>query len=79
MTTIATLPEWAALAPALTFAAAAFLLLLADAVSPEEGNPVALAGISLSGALVSLGFTVWYVVEGTGQPGEGDPSDAGAI
>ncbi|PSQ62809.1 MAG: oxidoreductase [Halobacteriales archaeon SW_8_66_22] len=79
MAEIATLPEWAALAPALTFAAAAFLLLLADAVSPEEGNPVLLAGLSLSGALVSLAFTVWYIVAGTGQPGEGDPSSAGAI
>jgi NADH-quinone oxidoreductase subunit N len=76
---VVTLPEWAALAPALTFVAAAFLLLLVDVVSPEESNSLTLAGLSVSGALVSLGFTVWYLIAGTGQPGAGDPAGAGAI
>jgi len=76
---VLTLPEWTALAPALTFAVTAFLLLLADAVSPEEGNSVALAGISLAGAVASLGFTIWFIVAGTGQPQSGDPVTAGAI
>jgi len=76
---IATLPQWAAIAPALTFGVAALLLLVADAVTPEEGNSLVLAGISVTGALVSLAFTVWYLVAGTGQPGAGEPASAGAI
>jgi len=79
MAEIATLPEWAALAPAVTFAVAAFTLLIADAISPEESNSLVLSGISVAGSLVSLAFSVWYLIEGTGQPNPGEPSTAGAI
>jgi NADH-quinone oxidoreductase subunit N len=79
MTTVGTLPDWAALAPALTLLATAFALLAVDAVDREESNGLLLAGTSVTGALAALGFTAWYLLAGTGQPGDGGPAGDGAI
>lgn len=66
-----TLPEWAALAPVLALLGTAFLLLVLDAVEPEGDNGRILAGVSVTGALVALAITVWYLFAGTGQPERG--------
>ena len=44
MTTIGTLPDWAALAPALSLLATAFALLAIDAIDREGSNGLLLAG-----------------------------------
>jgi len=79
MAQTAVLPEIAALAPMLTVGVTAFLLLIADTITPEEGNAVVLAGVSLTGALASLGLSIWYLVAGTGQPQPNDPTAGGPI
>jgi proton-translocating NADH-quinone oxidoreductase chain N len=66
--TLGTLPEWAALGPALVLAGTALLLLLVDAVAPEEDNAGVLAGVATTGGLASLTITLWYLLGGTGQP-----------
>jgi len=68
MTSHAALPSWAALAPMAMFVVTALVLFLYDAISPDSENSELLAGISVAGALVSLGLTGWYLVAGTGQP-----------
>jgi NADH-quinone oxidoreductase subunit N len=50
------------------FVVTALVLFLYDAVDPDSENSELLAGISVAGSLVSLGFTGWYLVAGTGQP-----------
>jgi NADH-quinone oxidoreductase subunit N len=71
------LPAWAGLAPALALGIAALVLLLADSVDPDTTNTRLLGGISVTGALVSLVLSVWYVFDGTGIPvadgGQGTP------
>ena len=62
------LPNWAALAPMGMFVITALVLFLYDAIDPDSENSELLAGISVAGSLVSLGFTGWYLVAGTGQP-----------
>ncbi len=71
MTDIGTLPDWAALAPALALVATAFALFIADIIRPDSKPSWVLAGISITGALSSLGFSVWYLVAGTGQTDTG--------
>ena len=71
MTDLGTLPDWAALAPALVLLATAFALLVVDMIDTEETSGLLLAGTSVTGALLALGFTAWYLVAGTGQPGDG--------
>ena len=77
MTEVSQLPPWTALAPALTLLVTALFLLLVDAIDPDEESTLALAGTAVTGTLVSLGFTIWYLFAGTGQPspdaGEGGP------
>ena len=65
------LPGWAALAPALTLAATGLLLLLIDTVKPQSRSNTSMAVTSALGALVSLAFTVWFVVAGTGHADTG--------
>jgi len=60
------LPDWMALAPALSLAAASLVLLLADSIDPDSTNTGALAGISVVGSLVSFGFAGWFISAGTG-------------
>ena len=79
MSTVGTLPDWAALAPALVLLSTAFVLLLADMIAPKEQNSVVLSGISVTGALAALGTSAWYLLAGTGQPGAGDLDGDGAI
>ena len=71
MTEVAPLPEWAALAPALALLLTAMMLMLVDAIDPDEDSRLALAGTAITGTLVSLYFTVWYLFAGTGQPSRG--------
>ena len=61
------LPEWAALAPTGVLALTALLLFLYDTAVPESRDSAWLAGISVTGALGTLGVTGWYLVAGTGQ------------
>ena len=79
MSTLGTLPDWAATAPALLLLGTAFVLLLVDMITPDEQNSVMLAGVSVTGALLALGTTIWYLVAGTGQPGTGELDTDGAI
>ncbi len=65
------LPEWAALAPALTLAFTGLALLLVDTIRPESRSNTSMAVTSALGALASLGFTVWFVVAGTGHADTG--------
>ncbi|MEF8783952.1 MAG: NADH-quinone oxidoreductase subunit N [Haloarculaceae archaeon] len=68
MADAATLPTWAALAPMALFGVTALALFLYDTIDPGSQNSAILAGISVSGALLALGVTGWYLVAGTGQP-----------
>ena len=70
-----TLPDWAALAPAGTLAAAALVVLVLDIVDPDAGADAdwAFAGVTATGGLGALGFTAWYLLAGTGQPDSGGP------
>ncbi len=63
----ATLPTWAALAPQLTLGLTALVLLLADSIHPNDDNPRLLAGVSVLGSVIALGFAAWFLVAGTGQ------------
>ena len=67
MSDLGTLPEWAAMAPALALVTTALVLFLADMIRPDANDSEVLAGISALGALTALGFSVWYLVAGTGQ------------
>jgi NADH-quinone oxidoreductase subunit N len=71
--TAGSLPDWAALAPALSLVGAALLLFALDLIDPDSDNSVMLVSVSALGAITSLGFTVWYLLAGTGQ------GDGGAI
>jgi NADH-quinone oxidoreductase subunit N len=71
MATEATLPTWTALAPAGALIATALVLFIYDSIDPESKNSALLAGISVVGALVSLGFTGWFLIAGTGQARKG--------
>ncbi len=64
----ATLPAWMALAPMALFGITALVLFTYDAIEPESHNSALLAGLSVSGSLLALGVTGWYLVAGTGQP-----------
>ncbi|PSP27268.1 oxidoreductase [Halobacteriales archaeon QH_2_65_14] len=67
------LPDWTALAPALALLATAMVLFAVDMVDPDSEDSTLLAGISATGAIVGLGFSVWYLVAGTGQGDTGGP------
>ncbi|MXR51517.1 NADH-quinone oxidoreductase subunit NuoN [Halovenus sp. WSH3] len=79
MTEVTTLPDWTAIAPALALLGTAFVLLLADMIDPDDSNGTALTGISVTGGLVALGFALWYLLAGTGQPGASQEPTEGAI
>ncbi|WP_435124842.1 NADH-quinone oxidoreductase subunit N [Halobaculum sp. D14] len=65
------LPEWTALAPAITLGVTALVLLVVDTVNPDDSNPAVLAAVAAVGSLTSLGFTGWFLSAGTGQPSTG--------
>ncbi|SFL09892.1 NADH-quinone oxidoreductase subunit N [Halogranum rubrum] len=65
------LPNSLALAPVLVLALTALLLLVVDSIDPDSTNSAALAGISVVGALTSLGFAGWFLSAGTGQVSTG--------
>ncbi len=79
MSELGTLPDWAALAPALALLGTALMLFVIDMIDPDETNSALLAGTSALGTLVALGFSVWYLLAGTGQPAENDLATEGAI
>ena len=60
------LPDWMALAPALSLGLASLVLLLADSIDPDSTNTGLLAGISVLGSLFSFGFAGWFITAGTG-------------
>ncbi len=78
MNGVGTLPNWAALGPALLLLGTAFVLFLVDMIDPDESNSLLLAAVSVIGSLAALGTSVWYLVAGTGQP-DGQLDSAGAI
>ncbi|EJN60179.1 NADH-quinone oxidoreductase subunit N [Halogranum rubrum] len=65
------LPDALALAPVLVLALTALLLLVVDSIDPDSTNSAALAGVSVVGALTSLGFAGWFLSAGTGQVSTG--------
>ncbi|WP_336325258.1 NADH-quinone oxidoreductase subunit N [Halovenus sp. HT40] len=79
MSEVTTLPDWTAIAPALALLGTAFVLLLADMIDPDESDGTLLSGISVTGGLVALGFTLWYLLAGTGQPAGSQGPTEGAI
>ncbi|MFU1780660.1 NADH-quinone oxidoreductase subunit N [Haloarcula japonica] len=60
------LPDWMALAPALSLGLASLVLLLSDSINPDTTNTGLLAGISVVGSLASFGFAGWFISAGTG-------------
>ena len=62
------LPDWAALAPVLALLAAAFVIFVLDSIKPGGVHRSLLAGTTVVGALLSLGFAVWYLLAGVGTP-----------
>jgi NADH-quinone oxidoreductase subunit N len=50
------------------FLVTALVLFLFDSIDPDSDNSELLAGISVVGSLLSLVFTGWYLIAGTGQP-----------
>jgi proton-translocating NADH-quinone oxidoreductase chain N len=67
MTDFGTMPDWAALGPALALVFTALVLFIADMISPEESHSELLAGISFTGGLAGLALSIWYFLAGTGQ------------
>ncbi|WP_435062719.1 NADH-quinone oxidoreductase subunit N [Halobaculum sp. EA56] len=65
------LPTWTALAPALALVATGLILIVADSIDPDSGNPALLAGVATVGSLASLGLAGWFLAAGTGQSGTG--------
>ncbi|MFB6084536.1 MAG: NADH-quinone oxidoreductase subunit N [Halorientalis sp.] len=66
-----TLPDWAALAPALLLGLTALALLLVDSIDPNDDSPGLLAGVASLGSILALVVTGWYLVAGTGMPRTG--------
>ncbi|PSQ57545.1 oxidoreductase [Halobacteriales archaeon SW_8_68_21] len=64
---VETLPQVAALLPALVLAATGLALLLVDTISPDARSNTSMAIVSALGALGSLSVTVWFVASGTGS------------
>jgi NADH-quinone oxidoreductase subunit N len=62
-----TLPDWAALGPALVLLGTAFFVFLADIIWPDSDRHDLLAGVSVIGGLGALAVSVWYLIAGTGQ------------
>ncbi|SDJ51461.1 NADH-quinone oxidoreductase subunit N [Halovenus aranensis] len=71
MTDFGTLPDWAALGPALALGFTALALFVADMVYPKRPQRELFAGISVTGGLAGLALSVWYLVAGTGQAESG--------
>jgi proton-translocating NADH-quinone oxidoreductase chain N len=70
----ATLPAWAAMAPAAVLGLTALALLLIDSVEADgTASGRLLVGAAVVGTLASLALTGWYLVAGTGQPRTGGP------
>jgi len=71
MNHVAQLPDWFALAPILALLVAVLVLLVLDAVDPDNQHSLVLAGTAATGTLTGLGLTGWYLAAGTGQPETG--------
>jgi proton-translocating NADH-quinone oxidoreductase chain N len=71
--TVGELADWAALAPALSFAGAAMVLFALDMIDPDSENSVMLVAVSALGAITSLTFTGWFLLAGTGQADSNGP------
>ena len=65
---MAELPLWTAIAPTAILALTALLLLVVDAIDPDEDSSTVLAGLAVLGTLASIAVTGWYLLAGTGQP-----------
>ena len=65
---MAQLPLWTAVAPTVTLALTALLLLVVDAIDPDEDSSTLLASLAVLGTLASIAVTGWYLLAGTGQP-----------
>jgi proton-translocating NADH-quinone oxidoreductase chain N len=59
-------PEYAALAPTVALALTALLVLVVDMIDPGKPQRLLLAGLSMVGTLVSMGFAAWFFAAGTG-------------
>lgn len=68
---VVVLPEWAALAPVIVLAVTALILFIIDSIDPHSTNRPVIAAVSVIGSLVALGFAVWFLLAGTGQPATG--------
>ncbi|RXK49516.1 NADH-quinone oxidoreductase subunit N [Halorientalis pallida] len=66
-----TLPDWAALAPAIILAVTALALFLIDSIDPNDESPSMLAGVATLGSVLAMVVTGWYLVAGTGMPRTG--------
>jgi len=62
-----TLPDWAAMAPALVLVLTALFLLLVDSIDPDDESPGLLAGVATLGSVIAMVITGWYLVAGTGM------------
>ncbi len=70
-----TLPDWAALAPAILLGVTALTLFLIDSIDPNDDSPVLLAGVATLGSVLAMVVTGWYLVAGTGMPQTGGAID----
>ncbi len=56
-----------ALAPLLLLAGTALLAFVIDSIDPDTTSHELLAGTAIGGALLSLAFTAWYLLDGVGE------------
>ncbi|MFC7115570.1 NADH-quinone oxidoreductase subunit N [Natronoarchaeum sp. GCM10025703] len=56
-----------ALAPVLILAGTALLLFLVDSIDTETTAHELIAGTAVGGTVISLAFSVWYLLEGVGE------------
>ncbi|WP_335999429.1 NADH-quinone oxidoreductase subunit N [Halorientalis halophila] len=66
-----TLPDWAALAPALLLGLTALALFLVDSIDSDDRSPALLAGLATGGSVLAMAVTGWFLVAGTGMPRTG--------
>jgi proton-translocating NADH-quinone oxidoreductase chain N len=71
MAPLVELPDWAAMAPILAFAATALVLFVLDSLEsePDSLDRTVLTGVGLLGSLSALVLSGWFLLAGTGQTG----------
>jgi proton-translocating NADH-quinone oxidoreductase chain N len=67
------------LSPTFALGLTALAVLTYDSISPDDTNRGMLAGITVAGSLISLGFAGWFLTAGTGLAEEGVSLLADAI